>query len=187
MSAPNNKPTDKQAASLKGRVRKDLGMALAATNKHLSCWHTQLELLRAIRKSPDRIASSDDACSDLFAKWPDSGKWRGPAVRTLALAGLIRKVSVVASDRSHRNRGYLTLWQGTDDGLIDQFIEHLSAITETAERLAQAQAQKQPELFAGPDDGDAMHIGPAIGEVVKRVNDTPPTDAKQPQQPEGGA
>jgi len=119
-------PTCKHAnGRLEGERRRDSGMASAAECRQWLIWRCQLALLDAIRGRPDRTASTDDATSDRWQKYPDGGKWRGTIPKGLARLKLIRKVDVVGSARPSRHAGYVSLWQGTDDQAIDLHREYL--------------------------------------------------------------
>ena len=86
------------------------GMEIAAGAKLDKVTSAKIALLRALLRSPDGTATIDDATSDLAAEFSDGGKWRGTVTRSLAIAGLIRRVDVVPSDRPSRHRGYVTRW-----------------------------------------------------------------------------
>lgn len=157
-------PTNRQSNRAAGQNRKDAGMSLAASRRQLAIWRGQLSLLEAIRRSPDRQASTDDTVDDLGAEWADGGRWRGSIPKPLAKAGLIRKAGVVESSRASRHRGLLTQWQGIDDLAIDRHKQHLRAV------IAQAEAEmppsaKQPELFTD-DEPRTSHDQKPLGETL---------------------
>jgi hypothetical protein len=104
-----------------GERLKAEGMARAAERRQRMIWRGQLALLDAIRTSPCRQATTDDATADIATQYADGGKWRGTVPRDLARAGLIRKAGVVASVRPSRHAGYLSKWQGIDDQAIDAY------------------------------------------------------------------
>jgi hypothetical protein len=74
----------------------------------------KMAFLQALLKSPDTTATIDDATDDLSVRFRDGGKWRGLICLSLAKAGLIRRVDVVASRRPSRHRGYVTKWRLID-------------------------------------------------------------------------
>lgn len=136
-------PFKSESARDKGERRKLAGMDAASWGKRRQKIETQVGLLDAILKSPDMTATSDKATGDLFAKFQDGGKWRGSAIRELAIDGLIRKVDAVLSIRSARHRGYVTKWQGIDRQQIANYLEVL--------RKALAEWPDEPPQEPPPD------------------------------------
>ena len=62
-------------------------------------------------RSPDGTSTIDDATLDLTAEFRDGGRWRGSVCRSLAMAGITKRVGVEKSERPSRHRGYLTRWR----------------------------------------------------------------------------
>ena len=111
-------------------------------------WRGQLALLDAIRTSPCRQATTDDATADIATQYADGGKWRGTVPRDLARAGLIQKAGVVRSIRPSRHAGYLSKWQGVDDQAIDAYRAHLRDLLATQ---TPPSTVSQKTLFAIPN------------------------------------
>jgi hypothetical protein len=119
-----------------GETNKAEGIALASQG--LGCERlimtTQLEMLRVIRQSPDRVATIDDATAEdeLEGQYPQNGKWRGAAINALAKCGLIAPYvkdgyrTIALSTRPSRHRGHVSLWQAAvDDDALDLAIARL--------------------------------------------------------------
>jgi hypothetical protein len=87
----------------------------------------EVDLLRALLKSPEGTATIDDATADLTAQFRDGGKWRGQICLSLAKAGLIRRFDVVPSTRPSRHRGYVTKWQLVDRQKAVRLLSRLAA------------------------------------------------------------
>jgi len=116
-----------------GERRRDDGIAVASAGE-ARAWlilRGQLALLDAIRAAPDRSATTDNATSDLWRTYPDGGHWRGGIPKALAAKKLIRSAGAVLSNRAARHRGYVTVWQGIDDGLIDAHRDELRRLLAT--------------------------------------------------------
>lgn len=112
------KDINRDVGSHEGERLRDEGMDRAAKRKRRRIWRAQLRLLKAVLRSPDRVATTDDACHDLGCQYRDGGRWRGSVPVELARKHLIRKVGVVASARPSRHAGYVAQWQGIDDDAI---------------------------------------------------------------------
>ena len=110
-------PTDEIISE--GERGKAEGMALASIRKRHKIIVSQLAFLDAIAASPDGLATTDDATTDLRDTFADGGKWRGNVVKELAFDKLIEKEDVVPSTRPARHRGYVTLWRILDRHRID--------------------------------------------------------------------
>lgn len=102
-----------------GEALRDRGMERAARHRQWRIAAGQLALLRAIRRNPERTATTDDATSDVSMQYADGGRWRGSVPQRLALDGLIERVGTVKSTRPSRHCGYVAVWGGRDDGAID--------------------------------------------------------------------
>ena len=95
----------------------------------------QREFLQALLRSPTGTACIDDATTaeDNARSFRDGGKWRGPAIRELAIRELIEPVCdaasrrvVLLSRRPSRHSGTIGLWRGGDAAAIDRFIKQLN-------------------------------------------------------------
>ncbi|MDZ4658700.1 MAG: hypothetical protein SH868_14080 [Bythopirellula sp.] len=111
----------------RAEMGKQFGMTLAADAKPDKVTAGKVALLKALLLSADGTATIDDATADLSAEFRDGGKWRGTVCRSLATAGLIRRVDVVQSDRPTRHRGYVTRWRLVDRQQAALFVSRLVA------------------------------------------------------------
>ncbi|MEN0109291.1 MAG: hypothetical protein AAF805_01080 [Planctomycetota bacterium] len=109
-------PIDRSALRQDGERRRDAGMAAAACPKAIRVRAGQLALLDALLRSPDGMATIDDATppDDLRAAFADGGQWRGTVPRSLAADGLIEKVAAGASLRPSRHAGARYIWRLAD-------------------------------------------------------------------------
>jgi hypothetical protein len=102
--------------------RKQAGMALASCrlDRQARILAGQIALLEAIRRDPERQATTDDIDADLLGKFRDGGKWRGSIPRGLALARLVRRVGHRSSDRAARHCGTVAVWKAiASDAVLD--------------------------------------------------------------------
>lgn len=76
---------------------------------------TQLELLDALLRSPNRRASLGESSRTNDAAFPDRGPWRGSAIAELSRDGLIRRVGAAKSKRPSRHGTIVSLWESLDD------------------------------------------------------------------------
>jgi hypothetical protein len=107
---------DRQRLIAEAEQLRDEGRDRAALHREFQIKATQLALLQAILRSPNRTATLDDATPDLEEAFEDGGRWRGSIPR--GLNGLIESAGVVLSSRPSRHRGFLTRWRGLDDGAL---------------------------------------------------------------------
>src|SRR5262249_14760083 len=114
-----------QALIAQGEALRDEGRDRATRWREYQIKAGRLAVLRAIRRSPDRTATLDDATEDLTKPIEGGGKWRGAILK--GLGGLIVAADVVRSSRPSHHAGFVTLWEGTDDVAIDLKCEELEA------------------------------------------------------------
>lgn len=112
----DTKTKDAEARRDAAEKRKLIGMEAAALadGKAAMVDAAKLAMIDALLRSSNGTATIDEATDDLWAKFLDGGKWRGTVTRSLAMARIIRKDSVVKSERPSRHGGYVTRWQLID-------------------------------------------------------------------------
>ncbi|QVL34218.1 hypothetical protein KIH39_10015 [Telmatocola sphagniphila] len=135
-------------------------MALAANGagRQILILTAQIALLEAVRRNPSRCTTTDDITADLMAKHSDGGRWRGTVPRSLAVAGLIKKIGTVNSSRAARHSGYLAQWQGVSDSAIDA---HLVTLRRELNELKTQSSSADAGLFAGFETESGRTVAPA--------------------------
>lgn len=106
---------NEQIAIELGEARKRTGMTNAASSKRVPILRGRIALIEAMLSTSDRIATTDDACDDLLAEYPDSGKWRGSIPKSLVTAGIIEKHGFTCSKRVSRHRSAIFQWRLIDE------------------------------------------------------------------------
>jgi hypothetical protein len=145
------KPRDRDGGRAEGERRRDAGIDLAARRREVLILAGQIAFLNALLSSADRRATTDDITEDLFASFPDAGKWRGSIPRGLASRGLLKKDGYRESTRAARNRGTVAVWVAADsDAALTahrdqlQFQQRCASATEPATPTT---LSSQPTLF----------------------------------------
>lgn len=114
VAAPSTPPSANRTSTTEAETRKAAGLTAAATDKNRLIMAGELALIDALLAHPEHTATTDDITDRLDQAYSDGGKWRGSIPRRLVGAKLIEKAGVIQSVRTHRNRGYLTLWKAVD-------------------------------------------------------------------------
>jgi hypothetical protein len=137
-------------AEAERRRDKGLSLATARRDRQARVIAGQISLLDAIRRAPDRQATTDDIDANLLAAFRDGGKWRGQIPKGLALAGLIRRAGWRESDRAARHRGTVAVWLAiVSDADLDAHRAALQRQLLALEELGEPAppATTQPTLF----------------------------------------
>jgi len=147
-----------------GEALRDAGMALAARRQEWLINRDSLAMLLAIRRSPDRTASTDDAVDDLADQYADGGRWRGMVPQRLSRAGLIIPAGAIKSARPSRHRGFVTLWRGVNDDNIDLEISALRAwLANNPQPQPEPAKPKATEPTPSPGSCPSQNLPPSFG------------------------
>jgi len=112
-----------------GEHRRDVGMALAAARRPDNVALGRLAMVRALLRSPNGIATIDDATGpdELAAGFIDGGRWRGSVTRTLIADGFAEIVGTTRSRRPSRHRGYVSRLRLTDRTKATDYLRRMTA------------------------------------------------------------
>lgn len=127
----NAAANEQQAAELiaDGESRRDVGMALAAARRPDNVSLGRLAMVRALLRSPDGIATIDDATTadELANGYDDNGKWRGTVVLSLVRDKLAEIIGTTRSRRPSRHRGYVARLRLVDRCKAELYLRRMSA------------------------------------------------------------
>jgi hypothetical protein len=113
----------------------------------LQAMKCQLAMLRALLRSPGGTATICDATPNRAESFPDGGKWRGPAIAALALAGLMRHDNDAAnSRRPSRKSGLVRRWRLIDAAGARQTVKQLRSTIQRKSSTVAAAELKQLHL-----------------------------------------